>query len=179
MFPYVWGNPMIPAFENAKRTAANIPAPDEQGAYTSGMFQTDFPQFFSKSEAEQDGQTVVVYTPLFPSAVLEQFVASANASVLPSRWGEMWRYAAGLYVAHFSTLYLQTYADGSTPQAAATAGQQSGLVASATMGDTSVSYDNGAATAGTERWGAWNLTKYGNQLISMARTIGMAGIYVI
>ena len=49
MFPYVWGNPMIPAFENAKRTAANIPAPDEQGAYTSGMFQTDFPQFFSKS----------------------------------------------------------------------------------------------------------------------------------
>lgn len=171
MFPYVWGNPMIPAFENAKRTAANIPAPGEQGTYSSTMFEADFPQFYSNVNG--------TYTSLLPSSILTQFIDSANASVLPSRWGTQWRYAAGLYVAHMATLYLQTYADGSTPQAAATAGQQAGLVASATMGDTSVSYDNSAATAGTEKWGAWNLTKYGMQLSTLARTIGIAGTYVI
>lgn len=171
MFPYVWGNPMIPAFEDAKRTAANIPAPGEQGTYTGVMFQADFPQFYSNVNG--------TYTSLLPASILLQFIDSANSSVLPSRWGDMWRYAAGLYVAHFAALYLQTYADGSTPQAAATAGQQAGLVSSATMGDTSVSYDNAAATAGTEKWGAWNLTKYGTQLATMARTIGMAGTYAI
>ena len=171
MFPYVWGNPMIPAFENAKRTAANIPAPGEQGTYSSTMFEADFPQFYSNVNG--------TYTSLLPSSILTQFIDSANASVLPSRWGEMWRYAAGLYVAHFATLYLQTYSDGSTSQAAAAAGQQAGLVSSASMGDTSVSYDNSAAAAGTEKWGAWNLTKYGTQLATMARTIGMAGTYVI
>lgn len=171
MFPYVYGNPMIPLFEGAKITAANIPAPGEHGSYTTVMFQADFPQFYEKNGSS--------YTSLLPASVLTQFVNSANASVLPSRWGDMWRYAAGLFVAHFAALYLQTYSDGSTPQVAATNGQQSGLVSSATMGDTSVSYDNSAVTAGTEKWGAWNLTKYGSQLATMARTIGMAGTYVI
>lgn len=171
MLPYVYGNPMIPYFENTKITAANIPAPGEQGAYTSTMFQTDFPQFYTRGD---EG-----YTSMLPASILTQFINSANASVLPSRWGDMWQYAAGLYVAHFAALYLQTYSDGSTQQQAAASAQQSGLVSSASMGDTSVSYDNSAATAGTEKWGAWNLTKYGTQLVTMARTIGMAGIYVI
>ena len=47
------------------------------------------------------------------------------------------------------------------------------------MGDTSVSYDNTAINAATERWGTWNATRYGAQLATMARMIGLAGMYVI
>ena len=92
----------------------------------------------------------------------------------------MWRYAAGLYTAHFSALYLQTYAPAcaSAAQAAARA-QQTGAVKSATIGDTNISYDNSAITAGTEKWGAWNATQYGQQLVTMARLVGMGGMYVI
>jgi hypothetical protein len=54
-----------------------------------------------------------------------------------------------------------------------------GVVKQATMGDTSVSYDNSAVTAGTEKWGTWNTTQYGAQLVTMARAIGIAGSYVV
>ena len=47
------------------------------------------------------------------------------------------------------------------------------------MGDTSVSYDNSAVTAGTEKWGSWNTTQYGSQLVTMARMVGMGGMYAI
>lgn len=117
---------------------------------------------------------------LVPEAMLGLFISQANDSVLPSRWGSMWRYAAGLYVAHFSAMYLKTWSDGSASAAgvAASAGQP-GAVKQATMGDTSISYDNAAVTAGTEKWGAWNSTQYGQQLVTMARMAGMGGVYVI
>ena len=108
------------------------------------------------------------------------FVDQANDSVLPSRWGSMWRYAAGLYVAHFSAMYLKTYAPGSdTPAQAANGAAQVGVVKTATMGDTSISYDNSAITAGTEECGAWNATQYGTQLVTLARQVGMGGMYCI
>ena len=92
----------------------------------------------------------------------------------------MWRYAAGLYTAHFAALYLKTWSPGSdnSGQAAGSAAQP-GAVKSATMGDTSISYDNSAVTAGTEKWGSWNATQYGSQLVTMARLVGMGGMYAI
>ncbi|MFQ8761917.1 MAG: hypothetical protein ACLSAF_23015 [Intestinimonas sp.] len=44
------------------------------------------------------------------------------AAIQPDKWLDGWRYAAGLYTAHYATLYLKTYAPSSeTPgQAAAT-----------------------------------------------------------
>ena len=47
------------------------------------------------------------------------------------------------------------------------------------MGDTSIKYDNEAITLSMAKWGSWNATQYGQQLISMARMIGMGGMYVI
>ena len=133
------------------------------------MFRLDFPQFYTDEGAS-----------LVPSSMLEQFIDLANDSVLPSIWGKQWRYAAVLFVAHWSALYLKTYSDGS-PNAAAVASKagHQGLVASATLGDTSISYDNSAEVAGTEKWGMWNATQYGSQLATMARMIGIGGIYVI
>ena len=175
MWPY--SNPMIPFFENAKRAAAHLPPYGEKGTYSAEHFQQDFPQFYTKTE---DGEGTVVYAPLVPLSMLEQFIDLANNSVIPSIWGTQWRYAAGLFVAHWASLYLKTYQDGS-PNAAAVSSKagQNGLVASATLGDTSISYDNASIDAGTEKWGTWNETLYGSQLATMARMIGIGGIYVI
>lgn len=173
-WPY--SNPMVPLFEEAKRRAANLPPYGELGTYTAEIFQQDFPQFYTKTESEG----TAVYTPLVPLSMLEQFIDLANHSVIPSIWGSQWRYAAGLFTAHWAALYLKTYQDGS-PSAASVAGKagQSGLVASATLGDTSISYDNTAVDAGTEKWGSWNATSYGSQLATMARMVGIGGMYVI
>ena len=49
----------------------------------------------------------------------------------------------------------------------------------AAMGDTTISYDNTAVTEAMAKWGSWNATQYGQQLVTMARMIGMGGSYVI
>lgn len=164
---------MAEQFNGLISAAANMPQPGELGTYTSDMFLADFPQF------KQSGQEDQVIS-LVPDPMLQVFVNNANASILPSRYCEIWRYAAGLYVAHFSALYLKTYSDGSaTPARAAATGQQTGLVKEATMGDTTISYDNEAITEASAKWGSWNATQYGQQLVTMARMIGMGGMYVI
>ncbi|MCI9535517.1 MAG: DUF4054 domain-containing protein [Lachnospiraceae bacterium] len=179
MWPTGYHNPALPHFMGAKTDAANVPWSGECGNYTKEMFLQDFPQF-TKTIPPQDegGENTVIG--LVPGAMLETFMAQANDSVLPSRWGSMWRYAVGLYVAHFASLYLKTYASGSdSPAQAAGRADQVGAVKSAAMGDTSISYDNSAVIAGTEKWGAWNATQYGSQLVTMARMVGMGGMLVL
>ena len=167
MLPGTNMNPMAPYFRALKANAANIPQQGEHGDYTADMLKTDFPQFFNK-----DG------TCLAPEVMLNLFINQANDSVLPSRWGTSWRYAAGLYTAHFLAMYLKTYAPASeSASQAADKASQVGVVKNATMGDTSITYDNSAVTAGTEKWGTWNATQYGSQLVTMARQIGMGGMW--
>lgn len=83
-------------------------------------------------------------------------------------------------MAHFAALVSEdVYSrSGSAAQVAVNA-QNTGTVKAASMGDTSISYDNSAVTAGTEKWGSWNATQYGSQLVTMARMVGMGGMYVI
>lgn len=164
----MFGNPMIPYFEGKKKIASGISV-GERGNYTSEMFAKDFPQF-----TDQGGALLV------PESILAMFIDMANDSVLPSHWGSSWRYAAGLFTAHNCALYLKTYKGSSgSPLEAASGADMAGVVKSATMGDTSVSYDNSAITAGTEKWGTWNATQYGSQLITIARSLGIAGSYVV
>ena len=179
MWPFdgVPANPMVPLFAGVRRTAANVPGPGEAGDYTLEQFREDFPEFFTRDVAPCTGEGS--YTPMLPESILQRMIDSANASVVPSRWGPDWRMAAGLFTAHLAALRLQPYADGSTPAATAGNSANVGTVKTATLGDTSLSYDNAATNAGTEKWGAWNLTKYGSQLATMARMIGIAGMYVI
>lgn len=159
-----YGNPQ---FFGVRAAAANIG--NGQGSYTAEMFQQDFPQFYS-SEG----------TCLVPETMLAEFIAMANACILPDKWLESWRYGAGLYVAHYATLYLRTYAENSpsAAQAAAT-GALVGVVKSAALGDSSVSYDTTAITKGTEEWGDLNATTYGQMLANRAKLVGMGGSYVI
>ena len=97
-------SPMASSFLDAKVSAANVVQPGEQGEYTPEMFWQDFPQFTKTIPSEDEGEEIK--ESLVPETMLLQFIGQANDSVLPSRWGSMWRYAAGLYVAHFAALYL-------------------------------------------------------------------------
>ena len=102
---YYWGKPQ---FYGVRAAAANIGS-GAPGNYTAEQFQEDFPQFFNA-----EGQ------PLLPAAMLAEIIRMANTAVQPDRWGESWRYAVGLYVAHYVTLYLRGYAaSNETPEQAA------------------------------------------------------------
>lgn len=142
------------------------------GAYTEAMFLEDYPPFKDKNT----GQGFV------PSSMMETFIAMCNDIVSPDRWGTQWRLAAGLFVAHYATLYLRTVQNnqqGSTsPMGAVASGQMFGIINSATLGDASVSYDTSAATQSTANWGQFNLTSYGQQYASLARIMCMGGCYI-
>lgn len=156
-----------PQFSGVRVAAANISR--GRGNYSEEMFQEDFPQFFN-------GAMIC----LVPPTMLEEFIRTANAAITPDKWLDGWRYASGLYVAHQATLYLRTFAESSpdAAQAAAT-GALVGVVKSATLGDSSVSYDTDTLTKATADWGDLNATQYGQLLATRARLVGMGGTYVI
>jgi len=157
-----------PQFSGARAEAANISS--SRGDYTECMFEADFPQFYSS----QNGAC------LAPATMLEEWIRQANAAISPDKWLDGWRYAAGLFVAHQATMYLRTWAENSaTPAQAAATGALVGVVKSAQLGDSSVSYDTDALTRATEGWGDLNATQYGQMLASRARMAGMGGTYVI
>ena len=162
----IWPN--RPQFLGIRAAAANIG--QSQGNYAAEMFQEDFPQFYNEA-----------MICLAPPAMLEEFIRQANAAIQPDKWLDGWRYACGLYVAHQATLYLRTYsAEGSaTPAEAAATGALVGVMKSATLGDSSVSYDTDALTKATADWGDLNATQYGQLLATRARLVGMGGTYVI
>lgn len=161
---WYWGHPQ---FFGVRAAAANLS--QGKGSYTAEQFQEDYPQFFN-AEGNFLGS----------ASMLQEIINMANLSIQPDRWGESWRYAVGLYVAHYCTLYLRTYAESSaTPAQAAASGALVGVVQSSTLGDSSVSYDTSALTKGTEDWGDLNATTYGQMLANKAKLIGMAGTLVI
>lgn len=164
------------SFLGALASASNL-VPDNLSAYTAEMFLADFPQF-SKREETGDGEIQTVS--LVPESMLAMFLRMANGAIQESRWFEAWRYAMGLYVAHFATMYLRSHRETSqTPSDAANTGQTVGNIASATLGDSSVSYDNTAIQTATQQWGTWNATTYGQELITQARLLAMGGTYAI
>lgn len=159
-----WGKPQ---FCGVRAAAANVGR--SVGDYTVEDFRTDYPQFFNA-----DGYF------LGSLPMLEEIVRMANAAIQPDKWLDGWRYAVGLYVAHYATLSLRGYAaSNETPERAAASGAPVGVVKSATLGDASVSYDTAALTAGTEDWGDLNSTTYGQILANRAKLVGMGGTMVL
>lgn len=166
---YFWEHPQ---FFGVRAAAANITP--GVGNYTAAMFQQDFPQFFTKAAEDEPAQ------PLIPATMLDMLIAEANAAIQPGKWLTSWQYACGLYVAHYATLYLRTYSDGSdSPAQAAASGALVGVIQSAKLGQDSVSYDTDSLTKATADWGDLNATQYGQLLATKARLVGIGGSYVI
>ena len=160
--------PVKPQFQGVRETAANIGR--GRACYTETMFREDFPQFFGKDS-----------TSLLPPAIQEEFFRQANIAVQPDKWLDGWRYACGLYIAHYSTLFLRTYSpEGSeTPAQAAATGALVGVVTSAKLGQDSVTYSADTLTKATADWGDLNATQYGQLLATRARLVGMGGSFII
>jgi len=114
--------------------------------------------------------TVYVGPPLVPIQVLNAYIALASDSLVQARWLDTWAIGIAYFVAHFTTLYLRSEGNCSTPCGqAATAGLTSGIIISASAGGVSKGLK---PVPGLDEFGAWTQTSYGVQLATFARAIG-------
>lgn len=106
-----------------------------------------------------------------PIPALLAFIALASSHLVQARWLDTWKFAMGLFVAHFATLFARADANvNSNARQIASQGVAGGIQISKSAGDVSVAY---ATLQGIENWAAWNLTSYGQQLATFAKVIGM------
>lgn len=118
----------------------------------------------------------VFSAPLIPIAILNAYIYLATSSVFQVRYNEMWSTAMGLFIAHYATLWLQAEASGpnSTAAQAAASGLAMGIKTSKSAGDVSV----GLQPVNIEKFGAWNLTLYGQHFATIGAALGSAGMLI-
>lgn len=143
--------------------------------YAITDFLADFPQFSNVCTSPDGGTT----PPAVPTTLLQRFINMATASLSQSKWFDMWQYAMGLFVAHYITMFLsasqQTTAPGLVKGASPVM-----LQTSKSVGNVSASYDPSTIAEDMKGWGAYKATTYGQQLVTLAKTIGagMGGMLV-
>ena len=103
----------------------------------------------------------------------------ANKAIKYDRYKSSWKYLMCLYIAHMMTLYMQTLTNPEDVSVAnALKGAlPTGIATSKSVDGLSISYDL-LGTTGMDDYGTWSLTKYGQQLITMTRIYGHAGMWV-
>lgn len=126
------------------------------------------------TQAGSPVQLSVFTAPLLPMAVLNAYIYLATSSLFQARWCEMWTMVMGLFIAHYATLWLQGEASGpnSTGAQAAASGLAQGITTSESAGDVSYSVQ----PVVIDGFGAFNLTSYGQQLVTLAQTVGSGGM---
>ena len=135
-------------------------------AYAIADFVAIYPQF---GTVDQQGSFVPAAGVNVSSGALQMFVNLASASISQLRWQDSWSFGMALFIAHYATLYQQS-------SSSVMAGLAKGVQVSKSVGDVSVSYQ--AITSGLESWGAWNLTSFGQQFLTMAKMIGAGPMLV-
>lgn len=159
--------------------ASNIVCSKGSDEYTVDMFLQYFPMFSKivKEEGQPDKTE-----PIAPMVIMEEYLEMAKDAIQKKRWGAKWKMAMGLYMAHYLSLYLKSYepaSENNDADSASASGSVIGNVSNASEGDQSIGYDNSALTRGTELWGTWNATTYGQQLITEAKLLGLGGAVII
>jgi hypothetical protein len=152
-------------------TAASLPG----GTTVLSVGSANAVVLSNPASADGDDVAANVYgAPWLPVVVLQLFINLALASIQQLRWQATWPLGMALFVAHYSTLWMET--ETSTPNSTAaeivTSGLQQGVIVSQSAGDVSAGTQ---PLQGLEDWGSLNLTQYGVQLITLARIMG-AGI---
>jgi len=149
--------------------ASNIRFGDNP-AYGISDFVAIYPQFGTVAE---DGS----FTGVVPQAILQMFINLASSCIQQARWFDLWHFAMALFVAHYATLYLQSSTPtGANAKTVGQAGMAKAIQVSKAVDGVSASYQT--ISNGWEAWGSWNLTSFGQQLISQASIVGMGGMYI-
>jgi len=144
-------------------------------AYTLAEFVAFYPQFGLATPIPP----ALTGLPLVPDAVIQAFIDLADVCVMENRWRGMWKIATGLFVAHFSTLWLEALSSpDSGASAVVSAAQARGIVSSESASDVSASYDFSSISGDLNGWAAWKLTSYGVQLATFGKIYGMGGMMV-
>lgn len=105
---------------------------------------------------------------------MEYWAGVADLQLNISRWGTLATHGKYLFVAHNIALSAQAVA-ASDRGADVTRG--TGLISSKGVDGVSVSYDNSAVNE--ENAGNYNLTRYGRELIRIARIKGIGGLQLL
>lgn len=147
--------------------ASNIKQPNNH-TYTAEQFLAVYPQF----------ATIIDDAPVIPQAVMDMFVALTNEVVSEVRFGKMWEYACGLYLAHMLTLWMQgAVPEGSDPADIVASGSSIGTVTSESADGVSYSLDT-SAVQDLAGWADFKLTRFGVLYASIAKRLARGGMYV-
>lgn len=111
----------------------------------------------------------------------DQIYEIVNGKIFYSIFGSDWKLAMSYAIAHYLTLIAQqmTAPSGDTLQGIAGGGVFKGVLASATIGGFSKSYELGATlyTSDESLW--WNQTSYGAALMTLYKTKAIPSILVV
>lgn len=152
----------------ALRAQASGIKPPNNHTYTSSQFLAVYPQF----------ATVVDGVPVVPTAVMDMFVALTNEVVSEVRFGKMWEYACGLYLAHMLTLWMTgNVPDPEGVDDIVAAGSSIGAVTSESADGVSYSLDT-SAVQDLAGWADFKLTRFGVLYASIAKRLSKGGMYV-
>jgi hypothetical protein len=146
------------------------------GAVIASMDQSNGFLVLSLPTTATGIQTLSVYTsPVVPISLINAFIYLATSSILQVRYQEMWSYAMALYVAHYLTMLINSQGQpGSTAGQLAAQGAASGIAISKHVGDVSIASQPLRMPDGA---GTYALTKYGQQLVTMAMAVGSGPVW--
>jgi hypothetical protein len=137
----------------------------------------------SNAPTGSDTGITVFTAPAMPMVVMLWFIYFAMASVMQSRYMEMWTWAMCCFVGHYCMLWMQTLpvGGGTVPSGPAgissivSAGLAQGLITGQAAGDVNYS---GQPLEGFEEWGSWQATQYGQMFITLAKATCAGPIWV-
>lgn len=133
--------------------------------YGKADFYSMYPQFQGLKE--------------IPEAIFDVYMAFALDVVNVDSWGESFKLGVSLLIAHYLTLYLDSFApEGASAAEVVASAQMKGVIASKSVGDVSVSYDYNSAIADVSKWSGFNLTAFGNQFAALAEMFSKGGMYI-
>ena len=153
---------MVEAF----RSSANVILTDNP-EYTKEMFLESFPVF----SASFDDDTI-------PEYVFNLFVGMAQASIKKDRYNSAWEFLMGLYIAHNLVLYMRTQQGDPSAANALKGSLPVGIASSKSVDGLSISYEFMGLQEDFNGYGTWKLTTYGQQLITMTKNFGRAGMWI-
>lgn len=139
--------------------------------FTKEDFTSTFPVFPISDDFDSEN-------PSIPTAFFNMVMAMANSTIKYDRYKGQWKYLMCLYMAHYFTLFLQTQKGDANAQSALQGAMPSGVATSKSVDGLSISYDLMGMTDDLSGYGTWKYTIYGQQLVTLTKMYGHAGMWV-